>query len=97
MYILLLALKTNYILSFSNSSPSFLFFQNVCFITPQFLYQFFCLFSQQVSLRHCQFYLSHLNIFCGFCGFAVLVFYVCIDFTEPLTHLKIAVQESYTA
>lgn len=24
-------------------------FQNVCFIFPQFLYQFFCGFSQQVS------------------------------------------------
>ncbi|NXA54706.1 AT11B ATPase, partial [Nothocercus julius] len=25
----------------------FFFYKNVCFITPQFLYQFFCLFSQQ--------------------------------------------------
>lgn len=28
-------------------------FQNVCFIFPQFLYQFFCGFSQQVSNLYC--------------------------------------------
>lgn len=75
-YKLLLELKINYILGFSNPSPSFLFFQNVCFITPQFLYQFFCLFSQQVS-RYYSFFFFPLqsNIFMDLS--VVLVLYVC--------------------
>uniref|UniRef100_A0A3Q1FKC6 ATPase phospholipid transporting 11A n=1 Tax=Acanthochromis polyacanthus TaxID=80966 RepID=A0A3Q1FKC6_9TELE len=31
----------------------YFFYKNVCFIFPQFLYQFFCGFSQQVSALHC--------------------------------------------
>lgn len=34
---------------FFSSPPPLKSFQNVCFIFPQFLYQFFCGFSQQVS------------------------------------------------
>lgn len=69
---LLLEWKISYILAFSNPSPSFLFFQNVCFITPQFLYQFFCLFSQQVS-GYYSFFPFTFKDFHGFvCGFSFL-------------------------